>query len=406
MNLGKGRNEQDFNLNERDSVHVDRERRNQKLYEIEQAEESVLDRLIVEVEQEQQAFQPENGSDAPSVSFDERMLQFLTQNRNGCSAVGHQIAIEQMESVFDRLIAEVEQKQQAFQKETETETETETGTEKSQPEMSLSRAYCILAKRKSRLIAEVEQKQQAFQKETETETETETGTEKSQPEMSLSGAYCVRAEERCLFPTNVTPSHSKGASIIAPNALPVTRLRVSVHVDQQRRDQVIGRDKRDQVTWRDKPDSKLSGPNLGKERDERASDLTRRLKRGISKTEIIDEVIPEVDFHSAFLHKISIQQVESDSPSASFDERITEIQQQTHQECSRDSDSDPAVPPHRTHCDLIVPPHLRSRVGIVNPTHTEASRAIHMQTMATHIAVQSHKPKHAHNLKIKRLWLI
>jgi hypothetical protein len=366
----------------------------------------VLDRLIVEVEQEQQAFQPENGSDAPSVSFDERMLQFLTQNRNGCSAVGHQIAIEQMESVFDRLIAEVEQKQQAFRKETETETETETGTEKSQPEMSLSRAYCILAKRKSRLIAEVEQKQQAFQKETETETETETGTEKSQPEMSLSGAYCVRAEERCLFPTNVTPSHSKGASIIAPNALPVTRLRVSVHVDQQRRDQVIGRDKRDQVTWRDKPDSKLSGPNLGKERDERASDLTRRLKRGISKTEIIDEVIPEVDFHSAFLHKISIQQVESDSPSASFDERITEIQQQTHQECSRDSDSDPAVPPHRTHCDLIVPPHLRSRVGIVNPTHTEASRAIHMQTMATHIAVQSHKPKHAHNLKIKRLWLI
>ena len=75
----------------------------------------MLDRLIVEVEQEQQAFQPENGSDAPSVSFDERMLQFLTQNRNGCSAVGHQIAIEQTESVFDRLIAEVEQKQQAFQ---------------------------------------------------------------------------------------------------------------------------------------------------------------------------------------------------------------------------------------------------------------------------------------------------
>jgi hypothetical protein len=109
-----------------------------------------------------------------------------------------------------------------------------------------------------------------------------------------------------------------------------------------------------------------------------------------------------------FRHKISIEPVESDSPSVSFDELIAETELQTHQECSlqRDSDSDPAAPPYRTHCDLMVPPHLRSRAGIVNPTQTEAFQAIHMQTMATHIADQSHKPKHATNPKIKPFWLI
>jgi hypothetical protein len=235
------------------------------------------------------------------------------------------------------------------------------------------------------------------------------------------------------------------SSIIAPNALPATRFRGSVQVDQQSRDKVIGRDKRDQIIWREAPDSKLSGSNLGKEKEERASDRTGRLKREVSNTESIDEVIPEVDFLSAFRHtisiepvesvfdrliaeveqkqeapeveffrdfrfrhKISIEPVESDSPSASFDELIAETEQQTHQESSlqRDSDSDPAPPPYRTHCDLMVPPHLRSRAGIVNPTQTKASQAIHMQTMATHIADQSDKPKHATNPKIKPFWLI
>jgi hypothetical protein len=54
----------------------------------------------------------------------------------------------------------------------------------------------------------------------------------------------------------------------------------------------------------------------------------------------------------------------------------------------------------------MVPPHLRSRAGIVNPTQTKASQAIHMQTMATHIADQSDKPKYATNPKIKPFWLI